>query len=327
MSEDIYMLVQNKYMALRRTAEQRCADAIDDLYEHHPELKQITEQITNINSSLIKASLKHMPEYELQKLKTELDSLKKRREEYMTANHIDKGIFLPKYSCADCGDTGRLPNGLRCHCFNDYYSQYKFGDADMQILERENFSTFNANVFPETTASGVKQRAQMEHLKAALMDYCEKFPDVPKKNIIIAGLTGTGKSFLVNCIAKALDDRMFSVIRLSSYKMINDLFDLYISDSTEFNAELDRLCHADVLIIDDLGTELIKENFTLNTIYYMLDKRLELDKAVIVSTNLSPQKLEDKYSDRIMSRLFNTNTANTISLSGADVRIKRNNIQ
>ena len=59
----------------------------------------------------------------------------------------------------------------------------------------------------------------------------------------------------------------------------------------------------------------------------MLDKRLELDKAVIVSTNLSPQKLEDKYSDRIMSRLFNTNTANTISLSGADVRIKRNNIQ
>lgn len=327
MAEDIYMLVQNKYMSLRRLAEQKCADAINVLYEQHPELKQITEQAASTNSALVKATLKHMPDSELESLKNTLASLKQRREAYMLQHHIDKSIFTPQYVCKDCNDTGKLTNGLRCHCFNDYYSQYKFGDNDMQILERENFSTFDISIFPEKTSTGIAQRAQMEHIKAALTDYCQKFPDVPKKNIIIAGLTGTGKSFLVNCIAKALDDRKFSVIRLSAYKMINDLFDLYISDSTEFNAELDRLCRADALIIDDLGTELVKENFTLNTIYYLLDKRLELDKAVIVSTNLSPQRLEEKYSDRIMSRLFNSNTANTVSLSGVDVRIKRKQSQ
>ena len=325
MAEDIYMLVQNKYMRLQRQAEQKCAEAIEAVYKQHPELKQITDETSSINSALIKASLKHLPEAELESLKEQLLSLKQKRDDYMQKNNIDKSIFTPQYVCNDCRDTGKLDNGMRCHCFNDYYSQYKFGDADMKILERENFSTFDLSIFPEKTASGVNQRAQMEHLKAALEDYCEKFPQVPKKNIIISGLTGTGKSFLTNCIAKALDERMFSVIRLSSYKMINDLFDLYISDSTEFNAELDRLCRVDVLIIDDLGTELMKENFTLNTIYYLLDKRLELDKAGIVSTNLSPKKLEDKYSDRIMSRLFNSNTANTILLAGTDVRLKRNN--
>ena len=324
MAEDIYMLVQNKYMLLQKQAQQRSADAIEKMYKQHPYLKSITNETAKTNSALVKASLKHMPESEISLLKSRLDELKAEREDYITKNKIDRSVFIPQFTCKDCNDTGKLPNGHRCHCFNEYYSQYKFGAADMQILERENFSTFDINIFPEKTSSGINQRAQMEHLKAALIDYCEKFPEVPKKNIIIAGLTGTGKSFLINCIAKALNDRMCSVIKLSAYQMINDLFDLYISDSTEFNAELERLCQTDVLIIDDLGTELIKENFTLNTIYYMLDKRLELDKAVIVSTNLSPKKLEEKYSDRIMSRLFNSSTANTISLTGIDVRIKRN---
>ncbi len=322
MAEDIYMLVQNKYIQLRREADEKCAKAIEELYTLHPALKELTDKVTAANGALIRSSLKGCLEAVAAELEAALNKAKAERESYIAQNNIDMSVFTVRYTCSDCNDTGRLPNGMRCQCFNDYYSEYKFGAADMKILKKENFDTFDVNVFPELTKSGVNQREQMAHLKNALMSYCEKFPEQQKKNIIVSGLTGTGKSFIINCITKALSDRRFAVVKLNAYKMINDLFDLYISDSTEFNAELERLSTVDVLIIDDLGTELVKENFTLNTIYYILDKRLELDKAVIVATNLSVQLLEDKYSDRIMSRLFNRSIANTVLLNGDDVRTK-----
>lgn len=163
----------------------------------------------------------------------------------------------------------------------------------------------------------------MERIRSVLEDYCNKFPNVEKKNMIFVGLTGTGKSFLLNCVAKALSDRQIPTIRVSSFRMVNKLFDSYISDSVDFNSEIERLCQIDVLIIDDLGTELMKENFTLNTLYYIFDRRFELDKATIISTNLLPKKLEEKYSDRIMSRLFNNRISLLIKLNGDDIRTRR----
>ena len=75
MAEDIYMLVQNKYMRLQRQAEQKCTEAIEAVYKQHPELKQITDETSSINSALIKASLKHMPEAESRAAKPFISTL------------------------------------------------------------------------------------------------------------------------------------------------------------------------------------------------------------------------------------------------------------
>ncbi len=324
MADDIYLQLQSKYNNLQKQAQEACNHAVEELYRMYPQMKTLTDNIVTANSDLIRAKLQRLPKAEVDKKQRLRDEANANRDEYIKEHNIDMSVFSPKYTCSDCSDTGKLPNGLRCHCYSEYYSQLKFSSADMQILEKENFSTFRLDIFPEKTSSGYEQRTQMAHIKSALEDYCEKFPNVPKKNIFIAGLTGTGKSFLLNCVAKALSDKSINVIRTSAYKLINDLFDLYITDSSEFNSELEKLCSTDVLIIDDLGTELIKENFTLNTLYYILDRCQVLQTALVISTNLSPKRLEEKYSDRIMSRLFNTHTTNTISLSGIDVRIRRN---
>lgn len=317
---DTYSLVQQNYFDLQRKAEKDCLDNIEKLYVKHPQLKEITSAISKTNSKLIRLSLKHEPVSA--ELENELARLKAQKLDYIEEHNIDMSIFKPKYACPDCKDTGKLPDGSRCHCFNDYYARFKFGNEEMKILERENFSTFRTDIFPELAEDGSEQRKTMEHIRDALTDYCNKFPEVPRKNILVSGLCGTGKSFLLNCCAKALSDRKFSVIKITSFKMMNDLFDLFISDSVGFNAEVERLCQVDVLLIDDLGAELMKDNFTLNTLFNILDRRFELDKAVIISTNLSVKKLEEKYSDRIMSRLLNKHTTNRILLKGIDVRVK-----
>lgn len=323
MSQDIYMLIQKKYLDLQKQAQIDCDKRIAQLYAAHPELKTITNEVSAMNSKLIHATLKRENNAVICELSDKLNELKQKRLDYIAENNIDMDAFKPHFVCSMCNDTGKLPNGTRCSCFTDYYAQMKFATSDMSILERENFSTFDSSVFPEHTQNGIPQREQMERIKNALYDYCINFPAVQKKNILISGRTGTGKSFLLNCIAKELSDRLFPTIRLSAYKMINELFNKYIDDSTDFNSELERLCETDVLIIDDLGTELMKENFTHNTLYYIFDRRCELNNATIVSTNLTVKQLEEKYSDRIMSRLFNVRTTTALQLQGSDVRIKR----
>lgn len=323
MPEDVYMLIQNKYRDLQKQAKEASDRKIAILYHDHPQLKSITDEISSLSGELIKLTLKRQPQSQIDELKTRIDELKALRQQYITDNNVDMSAFVPQYLCPECNDTGKLPNGTRCSCFSDHYAQIKFGTADMSILRRENFEIFDLNVFPEKAPNGTPQREQMAHLKSAMEDYCNTYPEVAKKNILISGKTGTGKSFLLNCIAKALSDRGIPVIRLSAYKMINELFSKYIDDSTDFDAELERICETEVLMIDDLGTELMKENFTHNTLYYILDRRAELAKATVISTNLNVKQLEDKYSDRIMSRLFNTRTTNAIQLSGADIRLRR----
>lgn len=323
MSQDVYTLIQNKYSELQKKARLDCDENIQRMYSLHPILKKLTDNVSTAKSQLIKATLKRRNQSEIDALEDELNRLTALKNDYIAKNGVDMSVFTPSYHCSACSDTGKLPDGTRCKCFNDYYAQYKYSSADMSILEKENFSTFNLEVFPETTPNGIPQRQQMEKIKNFLVKYCNEFPEIQKKNVLISGLTGTGKTFLLNCVARALCDKNVPVIRLSAYKMINELFDRYIDDNSDFNAELEKLCETDMLIIDDLGTELIKDNFTHNTLYYILDRRCELNKAVIISTNLNVKQLEEKYSDRIMSRLFNARTTTAFQLQGADIRIRR----
>ena len=316
MTEDIYARIQKTYTELQQTAREKCREAIEALYREHPQMEALTQDVVQANSDLIKAQLTHAPAERLQVLEAALEDASARRSKYVADNAIDMAVFDPVYACADCRDTGKLADGSRCHCFTEHFARLSFSTEDVSVLDRENFSAFDETVFPEG-----KQRETMLALKNRLEKYCAAFPDVKNKNITLMGQPGVGKTFLLNCVAKALTDRSFSVIRLSAFKMMNELFSLYLRDNDEFDAVLERLCTVDVLLVDDLGTELRKENFTLNTLYYLIDRRAELQKALILTTNLSPERISELYSERLFSRLINTTNTAAVRLTGSDVRL------
>ena len=318
MTDDIHAQIQKTYAQLRQAARDACDRSIAELYQSHPLLQELTQAVTETKSALIKAELHHAPKQETERLQKELETLSAQRNEYIENHQIDMNIFRPAYSCTDCSDTGKLPDGTRCHCYTEHFARLRFSAEDASVLDRENFSTFDETVFPAGP-----QRDTMVALRDRLEKYCRNYPDVKNRNITIMGQAGSGKTFLLNCMAKALMDRSFSVIRLSAYKMMNELFSLYISDNGEFDSVLERLCTVDVLIVDDLGTELRKENFTLNTLYYLFDRRAELQKALLVSTNLTPEHISQLYSERLLSRLINAGTTASVRLTGTDVRLKR----
>ena len=165
------------------------------------------------------------------------------------------------------------------------------------------------------------ERAYMEIVVRQCREFAEQYPQ-KGNSILFTGGTGVGKTFLTNCIAKALIDRCISVIYLSS----NELCEIFAKykfgrDSEDDIEESYRyIVECDMLIIDDLGTEL-NNSFVSSQLFYCINERIGRKKGTIISTNLSMGMLKDTYSDRVTSRIMSS--YRIIPLYGADIRMKK----
>ena len=167
------------------------------------------------------------------------------------------------------------------------------------------------------------QREYMLQLKSVFWNYQEEFPNNPKKNILFTGKTGLGKTFLLNCLAKALLDKGHTVMKVTSYNLFEHLFRSIWADSPEDVSFMkERIFEVDVLIIDDLGTETRRNNFTAEELFNILNERYLKKKHTFLSTNLSLSDLKSYYSDRVTSRLFDTRNTMIFRFSGQDIRLR-----
>ena len=141
------------------------------------------------------------------------------------------------------------------------------------------------------------------------------------KNIIFYGETGVGKTFITHCIAKALLDTSHTVVYLTAPQLFDILETIKFGRNNEeqYGSQISYILDSELLIIDDLGTELVN-SFTSAQLYYFIEERHLNRKAVIISTNLSFQELRDRYNERIFSRF--TGYYNFYMIAGEDIRVK-----
>ena len=139
-------------------------------------------------------------------------------------------------------------------------------------------------------------------------------------NLFFYGDTGVGKTFLSNCIAKELMDRSYSVIYLSSFELFDTLAKSKFGKDDTADQMNEHILDCDLLIIDDLGTELAN-SFTVSQLFLCLNERILRRKSTIISTNLSLESLVQIYSERTFSRI--TSNYTMLKLTGDDIRIKK----
>lgn len=292
------------------------------VYEKIPQIRQIEDEI----SAQAVACAKRMLDGDVrarQILKQRIEDLREQKEVLLAAGGFPEDYMDMHYHCPECRDTGYI-DGQKCRCFKKEQIRLLYAQSNIQeILERENFSAFSFafydrdKVIPEihmTVADYMKQ------VYGWCQEYVENFQE-KGGNLIFTGSTGVGKTFLTNCIAKELIDRYQSVIYLSS----NDLFDIFSKNKFHYEAEEEMrdmyqyILDCDLLIIDDLGTEL-NNTFVSSQLFYCINERLLRKKSTIISTNLSLTMLRDTYSDRISSRIISQYSI--IPLYGEDIRTK-----
>ena len=230
----------------------------------------------------------------------------------------------PVYRCPDCRDTGYIGNE-KCHCFRQAIIDLLYMQSNLrETLKSENFSAFSLDYYPDLVPdalTGLTARQTAEHALKTSLNFVRNF-DHAFENLFLYGDTGLGKTFLSHCIAKELIESTHSVIYFSAFR----LFELF-ADSTfgrtdsASQQELEQhIFECDLLIIDDLGTELVN-SFVSSQLFLVLNERILRRKSTLISTNLSLGTFADTYSERIFSRISSTYTM--LRLIGDDIRIQK----
>ena len=156
-----------------------------------------------------------------------------------------------------------------------------------------------------------------------LWEYQQAYPQNERKSLLFTGKTGLGKTFLLNCLAKALLDKGSTVLKITSYNLFEHLFKSVLGRSGEDSLILkDLIFNVDTLIIDDLGTETRRNNFTAEELFNILNERYLKQRHTFLSTNLSLADLREFYSDRVTSRLFDTQNTMILRFQGQDIRLR-----
>ena len=294
----------------------------EQVYARLPQVKQIDDEIS---SQAVRCARKLLDgdTKAKEELKHHIDDLKEQKEVLLSAYGFSPDYMEMRYFCPECQDTGYV-NGKKCRCFKKEEIRMLYSQSNIEeVLARENFSAFSfryyddQKVIPEINMTVAEY---MHQVLAWCKEYVENF-EQKGGNLIFTGSTGVGKTFLTNCIARELIDRCQSVIYLSSH----DLFEIFSKNKFHYDAEEEMkdmyqyILDCDLLIIDDLGTEL-NNAFVSSQLFYCINERLLRKKSTIISTNLSMTMLRDNYSDRVSSRIISKYSI--IPLYGDDIRTK-----
>lgn len=224
--------------------------------------------------------------------------------------------------CPVCGDRGYIDGVFPrryCECFEKKLALMM---SDSSVSE-QSFDTFDLSVFPDTVPEGsaITQRAAAERVKRFLREYTERFPFNAKPNITLMGRSGLGKSFMLDCVANALRDKGQPLMQISAYRMLEAMRRRH-RGMDEGRDEFDEMLETPCLILDDLGTEPMLNNITIEYLFILLNERRLAGRATLVATNFSMKELKEHYNERIASRLLDVQNGVVITLLGSDLRTR-----
>lgn len=292
---------------------------IEDAYEQIPKLKEIDDAIASCSVAQAKRLLDGDSDA-LDSLKAQIAAYRAQKETLLQEHGFPQNYFDPVYTCPDCKDTGYIGR-KRCHCFEQAAINLVYTQSNLrEILEKENFNTFSFDYYSGTDVNPATGRSSLDTIKDAVAkchDFIDHFSD-NFSNLYIYGDTGIGKTFLSNCVAKELMDQGYSVIYFTAFQLFDILSKGVFKKDEEAIATHQNIFDCDLLIIDDLGTELTN-SFTTSQLFLCLNERILRKKSTIISTNLGMNQLADIYSERVLSRISSNYTL--IKLFGADIRI------
>ncbi len=299
----------------RRTKNRRLLSLhTEQVYEQVDGYKDLDLSVSSISVEYGKRMLSGDDDA-LSGLKAALIDLSERKKRLLISAGFPADYLEPVYDCPDCKDTG-YKNGEKCRCFKQQMISLLYEQSNIhKLLETENFSRLSYEYY-----SG-EDLAAFERAVSICRSFINEF-DQKYANLFFYGTVGCGKSFLSCCVAKELIEAGHSVIYFSAIGLFEFLsrysFD-HKNKENLYNA-FEDLYNCDLVIIDDLGTE-ITNSFVTSELFSCLNERHIRKRSTIISTNLSLGELRDRYSDRIFSRI--TSNYEVCKLSGQDIRMHK----
>ncbi len=297
--------IRGEYDTKALHAQSEAEERRRELYLKIPALRELDSRLGTFGLSIMEAALAgRSREQGLAELRAENERILAERAQLLRKNGYPANYTEPQYECDKCKDSGYV--GIKmCSCM-----RRRLIEAGMQssglasLLERQSFENFSLDYYNQNPQT----RNRMERIFQEVQRYAYHFSaggDNPPKSLLFFGGTGLGKTHLSTALARVVIQRGYDVYYNSAVGMLSDFEFRRFGNSLAANEGEDvaRYTECDLLIIDDLGTEVVNQ-FTLSCLYHVLNTRLNRQKPTVISTNLSHTDLRKNYTDRISSRLL-----------------------
>ena len=317
----IYELARAELDTRKERAESIAASRESELRTLSPEIKEIDDELLKTGLLIFKTAVSGS---DIAPVRERNEMLTAKRRAAIVALGLPEDYDQPKYTCPLCSDTGHDEDGKICSCFKELLRLETVKASGMgQLIERQSFENFDLSCYREL---GEAEYARMKSIFEYSKKFASGFREGEGQTLLFIGKTGTGKTHISSAIAKQVIERGFSVIYDSSTNIFRafeedqfgkDRFRYSRDESHEPHAE--KYMTADLLIIDDLGTEFITQ-FTVSCLYNLINTRQNKGLSTIVSTNFSPEEISRKYEDRLYSRLLGSETT-VLPFVGRDHRL------
>ena len=244
-----------------------------------------------------------------------------REREALVAEHFEEGYLDDSPICDICGGSGYIGSNM-CECLKELCRQEQKKELTLLSVGRESFDQFRLDYYPDRIdpVMGHNIRAVMKATYETCRRYAMTFSN-RSGNLLFSGSTGLGKTFLSACIARVVADRGYSVVYESAGHLFSKMERAKFSGDEQARKESEKYTACDLLIIDDLGTEMPGQ-FTNAALYTLINDRLLAGMPTIISTNLTTDDLSRRYSPQIASRL--RGSYDRVAFLGDDIRLKKN---
>jgi len=307
--------VREEFIARRKNAEAECERRKEELHRVIPGLREMDREISSVGMRVMKLALQGGDvQSGIEQMHKEHDALRARRAQLLLAAGYPADYSDRHYACDTCQDTGFLGTKM-CACMRRALIQAGYESSGIgALLERQSFDSFTLDYYAGTDRENMRRNADV------LSSFARDFAVRRGENFLLIGPTGLGKTHLSTSVARVVIDGGFDVV----YDTAQGVFSVF--EAQRFGHEegakdtAERYFDCDLLIIDDLGTEMTNQ-FTISCLYNIVNTRVNRCLSTVINTNLTGGELRDRYADRITSRLFGE--FRPLLFSGKDVRAQK----
>lgn len=321
-SNEIFEEAKTIIKKRKRDAELKGEYKKAEFFRTCPEARKVSEKIGSTGSRAAMAVIRggDVKEY-LEKLKAENLSLQEEFNSLLIQNGLSKEDISPSYFCKNCNDTGYKDNKI-CSCLSSLLKKITFDKLNQTSpLSLSSFDSFSFELLDSLPQN---EKQKMNNIFNFCRSYAHDF-SIKSNSLLFTGGTGLGKTHLSLAIAGKAIEKGFGVVYGSVQNFASAI------ERERFRAEEESgtdnlLSEAELIILDDLGTE-FPSPYVSSVIYNIVDTRIMRNLPTIISTNLSLSEIQNRYGERLSSRIFGY--FDKLDFVGTDIRIlkKRMNIK
>ena len=293
MREDLLRTLEADYARVRAENEAEENRRREEIRAREPEIYDLVRRRQELVFGTLRNILKEGGA-ETEGLPERMEQLSAAISEKLAGKGYPADYLSPVFRCALCRDRGWTGDPVRepCSCLKQAYRRKVMELNGLNSARPETFEAFRPDLFSDETLPGrtYSQRVQMSLVREICEKWADNYPNSGSRDMLLTGKSGLGKTFLLHAMAERLIERGADVTVISAYRLIDLLRRRYFGNEEG----TDEAPDAEVLMIDDLGSEPLMQNVTVEQLFNLLNERQEKGLSTLISTNLDRAEFRNR---------------------------------